>query len=76
MRKLVILIAFLIIMLLFAGCTQSSTTDIPTTTTSVTTPVSVGSIAPDFTLEDLEGNMFTLSDYLDSPVVINFWRIA
>ena len=75
MRKLVILMAFLFIMLFFTSCTQSLTTDIPITTTSATTPVSIGDMAPDFTLEDLEGNLFTLSDFLGSPVVINFWLI-
>ena len=73
MRKLIISTVFFFVMLLFASCTQSSTTDIPITTTSVTTPASIGNMAPDFTLEDLEGNHITLSDFLGSPVVINFW---
>jgi len=73
MRTLVILMALFIITLPFTSCTQSSTTDTPITTTKVTTPVSIGDMAPDFTLEDLEGNLFTLSDFLGSPVIINFW---
>jgi cytochrome c biogenesis protein CcmG/thiol:disulfide interchange protein DsbE len=29
--------------------------------------------APDFTLETMEGSTFTLSDYRDNVVVLNFW---
>ncbi|MBR2484294.1 MAG: redoxin domain-containing protein, partial [Oscillospiraceae bacterium] len=30
-------------------------------------------IAPDFTVYDIEGNEVHLSDYLGTPVVLNFW---
>ena len=30
-------------------------------------------MAPDFELEDLEGNMVKLSDFRDKKVIINFW---
>ena len=29
--------------------------------------------APDFTVEDMDGNPVSLSDYLGKPVVLNFW---
>jgi peroxiredoxin len=32
-----------------------------------------GSPAPDFTLNDLDGNTIRLSDYRDQPVILNFW---
>lgn len=35
--------------------------------------VRVGSPAPDFTLEDLTGELHSLSDHLDQVVLINFW---
>ena len=34
---------------------------------------SIGEPAPDFTLEDLDGEPFTLSDYRGEIVVLNFW---
>lgn len=36
-------------------------------------PVKVGDTAPDFTLEDMEGNMVTLSDYRGQFVILNFF---
>jgi len=40
-----------------------------------TGPVAVGELAPDFTLEDQNGNKVTLSDYRGkSPVVLVFYR--
>jgi thiol-disulfide isomerase/thioredoxin len=33
----------------------------------------VGTVAPDFQLKDLEGNIYTLSDYEGSPIMLNFW---
>ena len=33
----------------------------------------VGSLAPDFVLEDLEGEKHSLRDELGSIVVLNFW---
>ena len=38
-----------------------------------TVGVSVGQVAPDFTLTDLEGNEVTLSQYRGKVVFINFW---
>ena len=32
-----------------------------------------GFMAPDFTLENVEGNQVTLSQYVGKPVFINFW---
>lgn len=31
------------------------------------------SLAPDFTLEDMEGNSRTLSEFVGKPVILNFW---
>ena len=38
-----------------------------------TPAVSVGALAPDFTLDDLDGTPFTLSDHRGEIVVLNFW---
>lgn len=81
-RKLFILPALFFAMLIVFGCQQSSITDTTTptttspTTTSPTTHVvgnQVGNIAPDFQLQDIEGNTITLSSLRGSPVVLNFW---
>jgi len=33
----------------------------------------IGQPAPDFTLQDLEGNPVSLSDFKGKPVILNFW---
>jgi len=35
--------------------------------------LSIGLRAPDFTLDDLEGNPVTLSDHYGSPIILDFW---
>ncbi len=42
-------------------------------TSSSTSGVNVGELAPDFTLVDLEGNQVSLSDFRGKTVFINFW---
>ena len=44
-----------------AGCDSGKTT---------------GELAPDFTLDDLEGKSVTLSDFRGQPVFINFWATS
>jgi cytochrome c biogenesis protein CcmG, thiol:disulfide interchange protein DsbE len=42
----------------------------------LTTAPHIGNLAPDFTLESIDGRTFTLSDYAaggGQPVVLNFW---
>ncbi len=38
-----------------------------------TSPTSVGSLAPDFVLADLDGNPVRLDDLRGRPVIVNFW---
>ncbi len=59
------LIVLLYIVLIFISCGKTTNT------------ISVGNVAPNFTLEDTKGNSFTLSDYKDkTPVVIYFYPKA
>jgi peroxiredoxin len=51
----------LTLLALLAGCDLAST------------GVRKGGIAPDFALEDLNGNKVSLSDFRGRPVLINFW---
>lgn len=37
------------------------------------TEMPTGTVAPDFTLSDTDGNMHTLSDYHGKVVIVNFW---
>lgn len=40
----------------------------------VTDRVAQGDVSPDFTLEDIDGDLFTLSDHFGTgPILINFW---
>jgi cytochrome c biogenesis protein CcmG/thiol:disulfide interchange protein DsbE len=36
-------------------------------------PTTIGSVAPDFSLVDLDGNMVHLADLRGQPVIVNFW---
>ncbi len=38
-----------------------------------TSPTTIGTIAPDFSLTDLDGNPVRLADHRGSPVIVNFW---
>ena len=89
MKGIKLIFLILVAMLLILGCQQSPTTDTtsptntsPTTTTTKTTIIvtpivgnKIYDLAPDFHLQDLEGNTVSLSDFRGSPVIIKFWRI-
>ena len=68
--------------LLITGCPQSSETDSTSPPSSNGAPSSneqppigteVGNLAPNFQLQDLDGNTVSLSDLRGSPVMLNFW---
>jgi peroxiredoxin len=50
----------LFLLLLLAGCDTG-------------TSIRRGGVAPDFSLEDLNGNKVSLGDFQGRPVLINFW---
>ncbi len=68
----VILTAAVVMLMLLVGC--STTSGLPEAPTAPRTPVArVGETAPDFQLQDLEGNTITLSDLRGRPIMLNFW---
>ena len=81
MSKAYIIGVLLVLVLLALGaCGPSPTTTItvtpPATTVTVTPPPEgskVGNLAPDFQLQDLDGETVSLSGLRGSPVMLNFW---
>jgi cytochrome oxidase Cu insertion factor (SCO1/SenC/PrrC family) len=74
MRKLFIFTLLLIAMLLVFSCQQSSTNDVTSPTAHVVGN-QPGNLAPDFNLQDLDGNTVSLSDFKGSPVLLSFWYV-
>jgi peroxiredoxin len=64
MTRLVLLLVFLVVV----GGAVYIYTNLPTTTAVV-----VGDVAPDFQLEDTEGNQVSLSALRGKVVLVNFW---
>ncbi len=58
----IILLGVLALALLTAGCSPTPTQGIK-----------VGNLAPDFQLQNLNGNSVSLSDFRGKPVLLNFW---
>jgi len=52
--------------MLITSCTTESGNPGPATAT-------VGQVAPDFTLQNLEGQSVSLSDFRGKPILLNFW---
>ena len=86
MGKMMKLPAMVLLMgLLLSGCTSgtsptpsqspppSTTQSSPPPTTAVTQGNQVGNLAPDFQLNNLEGNSVSLSGFRGKPVLLNFW---
>ncbi len=61
--KLVAVLALLVAGLVMAGCTESGSNQSP----------QIGKLAPDFTLQSLDGQTVSLNDLRGQPVFINFW---
>ena len=66
-RLLVLLAAGVLLALTLGGC--SGETQAPSTAG----PVVIGQPAPDFTLSDLNGRSYTLSQLRGKVVIVNFW---
>ena len=61
----------LVLLILVTALTSCSDPEAATTTQENTE--APASLAPDFTVYDIDGNEVKLSDYLGTPVVLNFW---
>ena len=69
MKKLILIIGALAFIV--AACMSGGTAPVDTSNLEVA-PV-VDSLAPDFTLENIEGEMVSLSDFRGKAVLVNFW---
>ena len=52
---------------------NTNTTDTSENTTSSENTENQLTLAPDFTVYDLEGNEINLSDFFGKPIIVNFW---
>ncbi len=62
-EKSIWLVLALVLVCLLASCSRQENK----------TALKVGDQAPDFTVTDLDGKVFSLSEYLGSPVVLRFF---
>ena len=53
--------------------TTATSTPLPDSETAPSVGIQVGSLAPDFQLNDLNGKQVSLSDFRGKPVLLNFW---
>jgi cytochrome oxidase Cu insertion factor (SCO1/SenC/PrrC family) len=63
-------VAAALIAVLLAGCTSAAPEASPPT--SATGPITVGAVAPDFSLPSASGGRESLSDYRGKPVLLYF----
>ena len=72
----VILLIMLLLSLLTSSCSHSNSTSnnsTPTPTQETKVGTQAGNLAPDFELDNLEGQTISLGDLRGSPVLVNFW---
>ena len=72
MKKMKGLLIAALVLALLAGCAQAPA-PAETNPPEETQTQQKASLAPDFTVYDIDGNEVKLSDYLGKPVVLNFW---
>lgn len=59
--------------LIAVACSTQGTASSPTSTPASTTPTEEPYYAPDFTMQSLSGDTFTLSNLRGQWVIVNFW---
>ena len=72
----ILLVAVIVIgggMLLMRNSGNGAEETTPTETTAATEATEPANLAPDFSMEDVDGNVVKLSDFRGKPVVLNFW---
>jgi cytochrome oxidase Cu insertion factor (SCO1/SenC/PrrC family) len=75
-----IMAACVVAMLVFPACQEQNKTTsqiqaIPATGENPATGSRIGNMAPDFNLQDTDGNTLKLSGFRGRPVLLNFWAI-
>jgi len=69
--KITLVVALTLILSVGLAITGCSSNSAPST--QGTQGTEVGNLAPDFQLDNLEGNPVSLSDFRGTPVMLNFW---
>jgi len=69
--KIILLGLVLVSILILSGCGNSSNNDTVIPTGNI--GANVGDIAPDFTLNDVDGNSYTLSQFKGKPVLLAYF---
>jgi len=72
-KKLMVIMAMMSALLLIITACQPSELPNGTSTTAPVEGSQAGNLAPDFALQDLDGQTVTLSSLRGSPIMLNFW---
>lgn len=76
MKKSFISIAVIVVLVaitLFLNLSKTNTSDSAANVDGLETKVATGYLAPNFTIEHVDGKKISLSDFKGKPVFINFW---
>lgn len=63
----------LIVVTLFINLSKSNNSDLRTNVDGMEAKAEKGFLAPNFTIEHVDGNKISLSNFIGKPVFINFW---
>ncbi len=74
MRKIAVVIGIILVFtLVVAGCAKVTEDETVSQTSVEPEMMNVGEMAPDFSLEDVNGNMVSLADFRGEKVYVKYW---